>query len=204
MKTLLAVAALTAAFSFRTDPVTSPAPKDAWIIDTAHSSVVFKVKHAGSSWFYGVFKTVTGTIALDAAAPDQSSFAVEIDAASIDTRIADRDQHLRGPDFFDCKQFPTLSFTSSKVEKAGDDFTVAGTLSLHGIDKPLTVVVKPSGTGEMMGKKVAGFETTFVIKRSDFGIEYGLAQKALGDEVHLTIAVEANPMEAKKEAGKSK
>lgn len=204
MKILIIVAALSAAFSFPTDPLTTALPKDTWVVDTAHSSVVFKVKHAGSSWFYGMFKTVTGTIALDGSKPENSSFEVEIDPASVDTRNDDRDQHLRGPDFFDCKQFPTMRFQSSKVEMAGNDFKVTGTLSLHGVDKPLTVVVQPTGSGEMMGKKVAGFEATFVVKRSDFGIEYGLAQKALGDEVHMTIAVEANPKATKTDAGEGK
>lgn len=198
MKLLLAVAALTAAFSLPTGSTTTTLPKDGWVVDGVHSSVVFKVQHGGASWFYGTFNTVAGTIAYDAAKPENCSFEIEIDPASVDTRNEQRDQHLRGPDFFDCKQYPSMTFKSKKVAKDGDAMKVEGTLTAHGVEKPVTAKVQMTGSGEMMGKKIAGFEATFTIKRSEFGIEYGLAQKALGDEVHLTIAVEANPAEAKK------
>lgn len=198
MKLLLAVAALTAAFTLPNRTTSNPLPKDGWVVDGVHSSVVFKVQHGGASWFDGTFNTVSGAIVYDAAKPEDCSFEIEIDPASVDTRNEQRDKHLRGPDFFDCKQYPSMTFKSSKVHKDGDALKVEGTLSAHGVEKPATAVVHMTGTGEMMGKKIAGFEATLTIKRSEFGMEYGLAQKALGDEVHLTIAVEANPAEAKK------
>lgn len=198
MKILLAVAALTAAFTLPTHSTTQPLPKDGWNVDPVHSSVVFKVQHGGASWFYGTFNSISGKIGYDASKPENCSFEIEIDPASIDTRSEQRDQHLRGPDFFDCKQYPSMTFKSGKVMKDGEALKVEGTLSAHGVEKPVTAMIQMTGSGEMMGKKIAGFEATFTIKRSDFGIVYGIAQKALGDEVHMTIAVEATAAEARK------
>lgn len=196
MKTILAIAAIAAALTVR--PATEAgAPADnAWKVDSTHSSVVFKVKHAGASWFYGTFSDISGSFTLDPAALGDAKIALEIDAQSIGTRDEKRDQHLRGPDFFDAKQFPKISFASTKVAKAGDGFLVTGNLTLRGETKPIEVQVAKTGEGEFYGKRV-GYEATFAIKRSDFGMDYGIADKALGDEITLWIAVEGVQGEAK-------
>lgn len=201
MKILLGVAALVAAFSFPSNPqaVVAAAPvANEWQVDGGHSSVVFKIKHAGASWFYGMFTNVTGKVVFDAEKPESSSVAIEIDAESVQTRDDKRDQHLRGPDFFDCKQFPKITFASNGWKKSGSGFEVAGDLELRGVKKAVTATVTPTGTGEFYGKR-AGFEATFVVKRSDFGMDYGVAKNVLGDEVHMTVAIEAVQAEAKKQ-----
>ena len=203
MKILLGVAALVAALSFpsnpQTDAATTTAPvANEWQVDGGHSSVVFKIKHAGASWFYGMFTNVTGKVVFDADKPEACSVTVEIDAESVQTRDEKRDQHLRGPDFFDSKQYPAIQFTSTGWKKSGSGFEVAGDLELRGVKKSVTANVTPTGTGEFYGKR-AGFEATFVVKRSDFGMDYGVAKNVLGDEVHMTVAIEAVQAEAKKQ-----
>lgn len=201
MKILLGVAALVAAFSFPSNPqagVASAPVTNEWQVDGGHSSVLFKVKHAGASWFYGMFSNVSGKVVFDAEKPEASSVAIEIDAESVQTRDEKRDQHLRGPDFFDCKQFPKITFASTAWKKSATGFEVAGDLELRGVKKAVTAMVTPTGTGEMFGKR-AGFEATFVVKRSEFGMDYGVAKNAVGDEVHMTVAIEAVQAEAKKQ-----
>jgi polyisoprenoid-binding protein YceI len=91
------------------------------------------------------------------------------------------------------KEFPKIAFKSKTVAKKGDDFEVAGDFTMHGVTKPLTVTVKPTGTSndQRMGPK-SGFETEFTVKRSDFGMNYGIEKKALGDEVKVTLSIEAS------------
>ncbi|MGE3174914.1 MAG: YceI family protein [Planctomycetota bacterium] len=197
MKILLC-GALAAAFSLpyaSTAPATPPA--GAWKVDPVHSSVVFKVKHAGASWFYGTFGEISGSFLLDGDKLADSEVKVTIPAASVASRDDKRDQHLRGPDFFDAKQFPDITFESTQVARAGEAFVVQGDLTLRGITKSIQVRVEKTGEGEFYGKRV-GYETTFSIQRSDFGMEYGLAENALGDEVVLTIAIEGVQPEAGK------
>ncbi len=190
MKITLAAVALVAAFALPKPEAVAVRGEHDWTVDGVHSSVLFKVKHAGASWFYGMFKGIRGTITLDPAKPEQGSVRIEIDAGSVDTRDEKRDQHLRGPDFFDSKQFPSIVFESKSIQKAEKALKVEGELDLHGVQKRVEATVALTGTGEFYGKR-QGFEATFVIKRSDFGMDYGLANSALGDEVHLTVAIEA-------------
>lgn len=198
MKSLLLLpVALTALLASRPDAACTscllPPPAD-WTVDTVHSSAVFRIKHTGTSFFYGTFGKTTGTVALDPKAPASGKIAIEIVVDSIHTHDKGRDQHLLGPDFFDAKQYPVMKFTSDSIAAAGADaYEVKGTLQLHGKSQPLTVKVQKTGEGEMRGQKRIGFETTFTIKRSDFGMEYGLAQQALGDEVQVTLSVPCVP-----------
>jgi polyisoprenoid-binding protein YceI len=176
-------------------PAPGPAPDapQAWSIDSVHSSVLFKVRHLGVSNFYGMFKEVGGTISLDADDVSESSVNLVIQAASVDSRSGKRDQHLSSPDFFSVKEFPTIEFKSTSVKAAGaDGYDVAGKLTLHGVTKDLTVKVKRTGLVESEKGKAAGFETQVTIKRSDFGMDYGLQAGALGDEVEVTVSVEAH------------
>ena len=164
-------------------------PPAGWSVDAVHSSVVFKIKHAGASWFYGTFTGVKGTFSFDADKPADSKIDVTIDAQSIATRDEKRDQHLRGSDFFDAKQFPDITFKSTKVSKDGDGFSVVGDLTLRGETKPVTAKIVKTGEGEFMGKRV-GYEATFTIMRRDFGVKGGQADAALGNEVMVTVAIE--------------
>jgi len=113
-----------------------------------------------------------------------------VKADSLDSANADRDKHLKGPDFFNVKQFPTLAFKSTRVRALGDkDYEVTGDLTFHGVTRPVTVKLERIGTGKgMRGETRTGFEATFAIKRSDFGMKYLIP--AVGDEVRIIAAVE--------------
>lgn len=196
MKLLLVVPVLLAAPFFGATPSAAPvrAADHAWAIDTTHSSVVFKLKHMNASMFYGTFEQITGTVTLDPAAPDKGSVAIVIPVDSLRTRDEKRDGHLKGPDFFNAKENPEITFKSTSIAKAGDGaFAVKGKLSLAGKEKEVALTVQDTGEGEMMGTKLHGWETTFTIKRSDFGMNYGVAQKALSDEVTIMIGLEGHP-----------
>ena len=170
----------------------APAAAATYQIDTVHSSVVFKAKHLGASNFYGRFNDVTGSIDFDAASPAAGKVKLDIKAESVDTNNEQRDNHLRSPDFFDAKQFPAISFQSTKVAKATDDaLDVTGNLTLHGVTKPVTLRVVKTGAGKhpRSGKDLIGFETKTTIKRSDFGMQF--MQGPLSDEIEVIISVEA-------------
>jgi polyisoprenoid-binding protein YceI len=192
MKAIALAIAASAAW-FAAAPVAPPRPAGPqdWSVFGVHSSVQFKIRHADAVSFYGGFKDISGTVTLDDKA-ENCKIAIKIAADSIDSYNEKRDAHLKGPDFFDSKQFPDITFTSTKVKKAGDGMEVDGELSLHGVKKSLSVKVAKTGEGNFMGGKVLGYETSFTIKRSDFGMKYGLAEKSLGDEVVMTVALELN------------
>jgi len=158
-------------------------------IDNVHSSVLFRVKHFGVSNFYGRFNKLSGAITWDAAQPEASSIAIEVDAGSVDSGSADRDTHLRNSDFLSTKEFPTISFKSKTVKKSGDKLEVSGDLSLHGVTKSVKASVEFTGEGESPYGYRAGFEASFDIKRSDFGVA-GYPD-AIGDDVRLIVALEA-------------
>lgn len=190
MKTLLLLPVALTAFLASHSPTAAALPRfdHDWSIDPVHSSVVFKIKHANVSNFYGMFEKVTGQLTLDPKDPASGKIAVEIAADSVYSHDEKRDAHLKGPDFFDVKQFPVIKFTSSKIKAAGADaFEVEGTLDLHGKSKPVTAKVQKTGEGDFRGPRV-GYEATFTIKRSDFGMEYGIAKNALSDEVQVTVS----------------
>ncbi|MDX6766626.1 MAG: YceI family protein [Candidatus Methylacidiphilales bacterium] len=157
-------------------------------IDPVHSSVGFKIRHLGISWVTGSFKEFEGQVSFDPEKPEASSVVVTVQAASVDTGSAKRDAHLKKPELFNVEKFPTLSFKSTKVEKTGDNtYKVTGDFTLLGTTKPLTVEF--TGTDEvkgMQGETRRGGETTFVIKRSDFGMNYSIGP--IGDDVQVSLA----------------
>lgn len=194
MKTLLLLTALAALplglFAPRASEADPVAPAN-YKIDASHSAVMFRVKHMGVSWFYGRFNEFSGKVAWDAAKPEASTLELSIDPASVDTHNKDRDDHLRKPDFFSVKEFPAVTFKSTKVAKKGDKLEVTGELELHGVKKTITVPVEHVGTADTERGSKAGFEATIDIKRSDFGMSYGLPD-ALGDDVRIMISLECD------------
>ena len=156
-------------------------------VDPVHSSMLFRVKHMNTSYIWGRFNEYSGTANLDGADP---SFSVQIKVDSIDTANAKRDQHLKGPDFFSARQFPAISFKSTKVTKLGPTtYDVEGTLTLHGVSKPIKVRVDRTGTGKgPTGGAITGLATTFTIKRSDFGMKFML--QGVGDDVLIVANLE--------------
>lgn len=179
--------ALSLGFAFAPDL----AAADTYKIDASHTAAIFKVKHLGVSHTYGRFNDVAGTIVFDAANPAASKVEITIQAASVDTFNQKRDAHLASPDFFDSKQFTTLSFVSTAFKKVDElTYEVAGNFTLHGVTKPLTLNVVKVGEGkDPWGGYRIGFDATFTIKRSDFGMTKML--EAVGDDVAITFATEA-------------
>lgn len=169
-------------------PAGAAVGQQAWKVDAVHSSVVFKVKHASASWFKGTFDAVDGAMTLDPSKPEAGSVQLTIPVDSVDTNDEKRDAHLEGPDFFNGKENPEITFRSTKIEAQGDTLEVTGELAMAGHTKTITMPVQKVGEGEFHGKRV-GYSTTFVIKRSDFGMTYG-EEKVLGDEVTLMIDLE--------------
>src|SRR5262245_9615432 len=159
-----------------------------FVIDADHSEVGFGVRHLVSR-ARGHFRRFAGEIQLDREQPERSSVRFEVDAASIDTRQPDRDTHLKSAEFFDVERFPTVRFTSSKISSLDRDrFRVEGTLELRGILKPIALEVTYHGVArDPWGGERAGFSTTAVIDRKEFGMVWNAALDnggvILGDEV---------------------
>lgn len=162
-------------------------------IDTAHSAVIFRAKHMGVSYNYGRFNDFSGTITLDETDVSNSLVELEVKTASVDTANAKRDQHLRSPDFFNAKQFPVITFKSTEVKaKPGKEnmLEVVGDLQLHGVKKSITVDVELTGSGSSPNAgELIGYETTFALKRSDYGMNFGM--QAVSDDIRITVSLEA-------------
>lgn len=170
----------------------------AYEIDTAHSMIIFRAKHNGVSYNYGRFNEFSGNIVMTST--DVSGNMVpgslvefEVKTASVDTGNEKRDQHLRNSDFFSAKQFPVITFKSTEVKAkkgAKDVLEVTGDLELHGVKKSITVDVEITGRAKgKQGESLIGFESTFTIKRSEFGMTYGIGP--VSDDIRLTVSVEA-------------
>ena len=174
--------------------VTAPA-RSQWTLDATHSSVEFSVRHLMIATVKGRFADVHGTVVIDEADPTQSAVDVTIDAASIDTRVAQRDEHLRSADFFEVEKFPAITFKSRNVTVAGDDIKVAGDLTIRGVTREVVLdVVQHGRQTDPWGGQRAGFEATGKIKRSDFGLTWNQALETggvvVGDEIKIAIDAE--------------
>ena len=194
MQTAAIVAVLAAA------PTMIWAAPETYKIDPVHSFVMFKIRHMNAGNVYGQFKDFKGTIVADKEDPAKSNFDIEIDTNSVDTKNSKRDEHVMGPDFLNSKQFPTMSFKSDSIKKVSDnEFEATGKITLHGVTKPLTT--KIINLGEATDKKGTtrmGAETTFTVKRSEFGIN--AMPGAAGEDVTVTVAIEAIKESAEKPA----
>jgi polyisoprenoid-binding protein YceI len=160
-------------------------------VDPVHSSVVFRVNHAGLASFYGRFNSIDGTFAYHESDASQIAFDIAIQAQSVDSNNANRDNHLRSADFFNAAEFPTITFKSTGVRKAGDAaFDVTGDLTMRGVTKSITARLDLVGRKEMRGQKKAGFDGEFTINRHDFNVSYG--KGALGDDVKVMFGLEGD------------
>ncbi|MFG0257270.1 MAG: YceI family protein [Phycisphaerales bacterium JB043] len=176
----LAIATLTAAatvsglalLSSPTPVVARDASAGEYTIDTTHSTILFKIRHAGGAAnFYGRFNSFEGAFSIDPNAPSNSSFNVTIDLESIDTANENRDNHLRSPDFFNTAQFEQATFTSTAVERTPDgDYSVTGDFDLHGVTRSITAIVTHVADGTFRGSSRSGFEARFEFERADFGL----------------------------------
>lgn len=180
------------------DPASSaPAPAPAgetltYEIDNVHSSVIFRVKHLDVSYSYGRFNDISGTITHNQEDPKSSSITVSVKADTVDTNDGKRDEHLKSPDFLSAKEFPTIEFKSTKVEKKGEELAVTGDLTLHGITKPVTVNVSHAGRGtHPKGGDLVGFEGRFEIDPKAHEIRYMTDPKMLGPGIQVIVSLEA-------------
>ena len=158
-------------------------------LDPAHTSVVYRVKYSGVTFVYGRFNGPTGTFVFDETSPAKSSIDMQVDAKNIDTAVEKRDNHLKSPDFFNAAEHPLVTFKSTSVRKINSDtYQVSGNLTLLGKSRQLTVTAKHTGSGkDPWGNFRRGFETSFSIKRSDFGMDFMLG--GVSDEVGITVSV---------------
>ena len=159
-------------------------------VDPVHSMVVFRVKHFGVGYIHGRFNEAAGDFTWDDANPAGISFDVRVKAESIDTNNPKREQHLKGPDFFNAREYPDIAFKSTQVRQLdANNYEVTGNLTLHGVTRPLAVKLEHVGAGkDPFGMVRNGFETTFVIHRSEFGMK--AMPEGVGDDIRVTVAIE--------------
>jgi polyisoprenoid-binding protein YceI len=190
MKRLFALA-LAAALA----PAAALADATTWNIDPLHTEAGFSVRHLVISTVKGWFGKTAGKVVLDEKDVTRSSVEATIDAASVDTRIQKRDDDLRSPNFFEVARYPTITFRSTRVEKAGDGLKVTGDLTIKDVTRPVTLEVA-GPTPEIKdswGNVRRGISARTRINRRDFGLTYGAVVEAgpvVGDEVNVEINAE--------------
>ncbi len=163
-----------------------------YALDKTHADVVFWVDHLGYSKTWGRFNALDGTLMLDQENPENSAVAIVIRAGTIDTNLKKRDEHLRSPDFFNVQEFPTITFTSTKVEPTGErtamitgDFTMLGVTKTIGFE---ATVNKVAPFPMDKSKEVVGISAETVIDRTEFGMGYGAG--AIGTEIPIFLELE--------------
>lgn len=168
-----------------------------WRVDPAHSSVEFAVRHMMLYTVKGSFKGISGTLALDESNPEGSRVDAEIDAATIDTGVPDRDNHLRSPDFFDVARFPTLTFRSVRIEADGaDSGKLQGDVTIHGVTHSITLGVSYLGEiRDPSGSRRRGYSAEGALSRKDFGMVWNQVLDAggvlVGDKIKIILNIEA-------------
>jgi polyisoprenoid-binding protein YceI len=173
-------------------PADSNAAGNKYVIDSSHANVLWSASHFGFSDVYGRFNDVQGTIFFDEKNPAMGTVNVVIKTSSIETQVPKFTEHLKGADFFKVTEFPEARFKSTEIKVTGKKSgVVEGDLTLLGVTKPVKLKVKLNkvGPNPFSKKRVAGFSAETTIKRSDFGMKYGLP--GVSDEVKLIIEVEA-------------
>jgi len=163
-------------------------------IDPAHSSIGFSVRHVFTS-VPGQFTQFSGTLTIDRDNLENSKANATIESASVDTRNAKRDTHLKSGDFLVVDKFPEIKFVSKSWKKTGDDtYDITGDLTIRGITREVTLKSKLLGFGPgMAGGSVTGWEGKTTLKRHDFDIHLNaMLEKALGEDIDVTITVEAD------------
>lgn len=175
----------------------APAGAATYDIDTAHSSVGFQIKHLAISKVNGGFTDFSGTFEYEPGKPEAWSVTAQIQLASIDTDNSDRDDHLRGPDFFEVEKYPVMTFRSTGVKMDSDtEGKLMGELTLHGVTKPVTLDMEFNGAvTDPWGNHKVGFSATGKIDRKDWDLTFNKALDAggllIGEDVKIDIEIEA-------------
>lgn len=173
-----------------------PATAADYNVDVAHSTVGFEVKHMAISKTRGTFDDYTATFSFEPGKPDSWSCEAVIQATSVNTNNQKRDDHLRGEDFFNVTEFPTLSFKSTGIKMEDDEEgTMTGDLTIHGVTKSVEFEIELLGTvTDPWGNERAGFSASAKIDRKEFGLTYNSVMEAgglmVGDTVKITLEIE--------------
>ncbi|MDI3536282.1 MAG: hypothetical protein PWR20_1869 [Bacteroidales bacterium] len=193
MKKLVLLSSLLLSLTFFVKAQTST-----WIIDNMHTNIGFKISHMGISLVEGEFNDFSGTIMASKEDFSDAKADILIKAASINTDVQPRDEHLRSADFFDVQKYPDIHFVSTKMERTyGNNYQLTGNLTMHGVTKPIVLDVTYFGQAyeEQMKVQKAGFMIKGVLNRDDFGISsFGFPMPSgapmVGREVFLNISLE--------------
>lgn len=189
-------AAATAVATLEVDPALAALTGD-YVIDPAHSSIGFTVRHAMVTNVRGSFAEHEGTLHLDGADPSRSTASIDVKIASVDTGIGDRDGHLRSGDFFDAEAFPLMTFRSTgAAQLGGDKYRITGELTIKDVVRPLSIDLEFNGSAtDPYGNERVGFEGSAEILRSDWGLTWNAALETGGvmvsDKVKLTFDISA-------------
>jgi polyisoprenoid-binding protein YceI len=196
---LVALGSLAVAQNLPTEAPGKPDPTrvtaGTYSVDPAHTQLAFKVDHLGFNPYHGLFGNITGTLTLDPAKPDASKLSIDIPMSGIVTTSLELNEHLRKPEFFDAARYTAAHFESTSVTASGTNATIAGNLTIKGVTKAVVLQAHFTGAGKgpMNGVETVGFEATTTVRRSDFGVSYGIP--LVSDEVPLeiTAAFEKKP-----------
>ena len=162
-----------------------------YALDVTHSRLGFVARHAMVTKVRGQFGAFTGTAHIDEANPVDSMVDLSIDVASIDSGTADRDGHLKSGDFFDAETYPTITFSSTDVKRAGSDWTITGDLTIKDVTKPVTIEFEQTGSArDPFGNLRVGFEGETTINRKDWGLTWNAALETGGVLVSEKIKLE--------------
>lgn len=162
---------------------------DEYAYDQVHSSISFKARHLDISWIHGRFNEAEGKFSLDREDPSKSTFQLTIKVDSVDTANKARDEHLRQPDYFDTKQFPTIEFKSTSVKATKGGYDVTGDFTMHGKTREITLVLIGGKEHDFKGTKRVAFSTELSVKRSDYGFD-PKAIGPIGDKALILIDCE--------------
>ena len=168
-----------------------------YALDATHTRLGFSTRHAMVTTVRGLFGEFAGTAQIDASTPSQSSVSLSIQVASVDTGVADRDGHLRSPDFFDAETFPTMTFTSTSVERDDEGvWQITGDLTIKDVTKSVRIPFEESGSArDPFGNVRVGFEGATTISRKDWGLTWNAALETGGvlvsDKVKLDFDISA-------------
>jgi len=175
----------------------TPTSLTTWAIDPVHSIAEFGIKHMMIATVKGRFGALSGMVRFDGADPTTGSVEVSIEVASITTNEAQRDGHLRSPDFFHAEQHPTMTFRSTRVEQVeGDAYRVHGELTIRDVTKPITLDMTYEGQiTDPYGKRRAGFAAETTLNRGDYGLTFNQVLETggvmVGDKVKVALHIEA-------------
>ncbi len=165
--------------------------KGDYALDPTHSRLGFSTRHAMVTTVRGAFTDFSGEAVVDTENPVASKVTVTIKAASIDTGVADRDGHLRSPDFFDVETYPEITFSSTDVTRDGDDWTITGDLTIKGVTNPVSIDFESTGSAkDPFGNLRVGFEGSTSINRKDWGLTWNAALETGGVLVSEKIKLE--------------